>query len=268
MKKEFNIIKPNLYVLENEVYFSAETKEILKISRDVDKVVKEHIGQLKIEEGNLKMAKGEGRQPWDDKFTIPFNEYLDILEKREKFSPISYGYASMFNLGYYIDASTAEKTGEVGERNFFKECLKDYSNKNLEKFKEDFPYIKIDKEETLKEMKNTYEKLNSKMPDYLAQFDIIPGIFVHDEENPVKIIGCVNFWQVKSEDKKKIETAKKDLIEKLKEYDGPCLSLDAPELHSQMWRLYNYDNATTLIGKYGDIIKDPLWQTKFFKLDP
>ena len=60
--------------------------------------------------------------------------------------------------------------------------------------------------------------------------------------------------------------AKSELIEKLKEFDGLCLSLDSFNLIMQRNRLL-YD-AEDLVNKYGDILLNRNWGERFFVLDP
>ena len=79
-------------------------------------------------------------------------------------------------------------------------------------------------------------------------------------------LGAVILEQLKAKDKTKIEETKADLIERLKEIGGPCLSFDAPELFFQNNRLY--EDASELIQKYGDILLNPVWRTRLFRLDP
>ena len=52
-----------------------------------------------------------------------------------------------------------------------------------------------------------------------------------------------------------------------KNVKGPCLSLDAPEIMSQVFRLYNI--AHDLIQDYKDVLINPgNWRRRLFRLDP
>ena len=120
--------------------------------------------------------------------------------------------------------------------------------------------LRLDRGKTLGEMKKLYEGLDLNMPDNCASFIIVNGKTMQQN------FGMVDFLQLKAKDKTKIEKAKADLVEKLKEVEGPCLSFDAPGLYEQFARLYV--DAPKLIEEYGDVLKNPMWRARLFKLDP
>ena len=72
--------------------------------------------------------------------------------------------------------------------------------------------------------------------------------------------------QLKAKDISRIEEAKADLVERLKEVDGPSLSFDAPQLHRQIMELYV--DAPKLIRRYGDVLLTRDWERRLFRLDP
>lgn len=129
-------------------------------------------------------------------------------------------------------------------------------------------FLKVfDWKKTLEEMKKLYEELDPKMPENYAELVIVNG-HIQSTKETVKNqnLGVVSFIQLKAKDKSKIEEAKADLVERLKEVDGPCLSFDAPKMFEQMVALY--DDAPKLIEKYGDVLRSPMWKTRLFRLDP
>lgn len=62
------------------------------------------------------------------------------------------------------------------------------------------------------------------------------------------------------------ESVKKKFVDELKEFEGPCLSYDARNIYCQFYRLAK--DANTLANRYGDILVNPIWTEKFFRIDP
>ena len=127
--------------------------------------------------------------------------------------------------------------------------------------------LSVDREKTLQKMKELDQKLSLIIPDNHAELVIVDGkIPSGANELTNQILSVISLIPVKAWDRTKIEEAESELIEKLKEVDGPCLSLDAPSLFGQIVNLYQ--DAPMLIAKYGDILRGPAWQTRLFRLDP
>jgi hypothetical protein len=112
-------------------------------------------------------------------------------------------------------------------------------------------------------MKKLYGKLEQRAPDSYAGLVVVNGE-VH--YSGTKNLGFLFLRELKSQDRAKIEDAKFQLIEKLKQFDGSCLSLDVKSIMSQFCGLY--DNAPWLVEKYGDVLPGSIWRQRLFKRDP
>ncbi len=116
-------------------------------------------------------------------------------------------------------------------------------------------------------MRRLLEELDPKIQDNYAELSIVAGMIPSSKQGiKSQDFGRIRLIQLKAKDRTKIEEAKADLVERLKEVDGPCLSFDAPQIYEQMQRLY--EDAPELIQKYGDILISPNWKTRVFRLDP
>ncbi len=266
MEVKFDVIKPNLYVVGDAIYFSMDNSDFIQATSSIDEVISKHIGILKIKESD-KHVLLDGKSKPSEVYTLPLKEYLGLLKMSlSDETGITYKDADLFGLGYIVDAQTIENSADM---NSWRELKIDLVKPNeiFDKYEEEHGVFRIDREKTLDGMKKLYEELDQKMPDNYAEFYLVNGTIRSSNENfKIQHIGRVLFLQLKAENKNKIEEAKTDLIKKLKEIEGPCLSYDAPVLFNQMFRLYA--KSQVLIQNYGDILKQPNWKTRFFRLDP
>jgi len=270
MEVKFDIVKPNLYVVEDEVYFSMDHSDVVPIGKFVDEVIKRHIGTLKVKESDINIIQSGLSRKTERKYTVPLKKYLNVLNKEirnsGKLKEITNKGAKLFGLSYLIDAQTIENLQDMRNWRAIQEDLAD-PEKAFDEYEKDLLVYRLDRKRTLEEMRKLHQELNPKIPDNYAELVIVSGYVPSGEETILKKnLGVVDFLQLKAKDKTKIEGAKSELVEKLKEVDGPCLSLDAPEIYRQMVRLYS--NAPRLIERYGDILKYPEWKTRLFRLDP
>lgn len=271
MEVKFDIIKPNLYVVEDEVYFGMDASGVVPIGEFVDEVIKRHIGTLKVKESDIDIIQsGLRSKKTKGKYTVPLEKYLHVLNKNIRNSgrlkEITNEGAKLFGLSYLIDAKTIENFQDMKNWREIKEDLAD-PEKLFDGFEEDTLVYRLDRKRTLEKMRKLNQELNPKIPDNCAELVVISGYVPSGKETILrKNLGVVSFLQLKAKDKTKIKEAKSELVEKLKEVDGPCLSLDAPEIYRQMVGLYS--NAPRLIRRYGDILKYPEWETRLFRLDP
>ncbi|MBI2110410.1 hypothetical protein HYT51_01365, partial [Candidatus Woesearchaeota archaeon] len=175
-------------------------------------------------------------------------------------------YNALFGIEHIIDAQTYEDWNDCSKwRGLQRDLVK--PDELFERIERDRLVIRLDRQKTLEEMRELHRKLDLKMPDNYADLFITTGDVASSENRlDEKAIGRITLWQLKAKDRVKIEEAKSALIEILKEVDGPCLSLDAPYLFQQVINLYQ--DSSTLIRRYGDILKSPMWKTRFFRLDP
>lgn len=269
MEVKFDIVRPNLYMVGDEVYFGIDSSDIIPVSRSVDKIIEKQIGVLKVKKTNLEVADFGKSRTTEKVYDTPLRRYLDIREEQfkvGKIAGITNNAAKLFDLGYLIDAQTVENGKDMNDWRLLQHDLAN-PDEDFDRFERNFLFYKLDREKTLKEMKKLYEELDQKTPDNYAEFVVVNGdIPFSEHEIKTQHLGVVSFVQLKAKDKTKIEEAKIDLVERLKEVDGPCLSFDAPRIYKQMIGLYL--NASELIQNYGDILKSPMWQTRLFRLDP
>lgn len=270
MEVKFDIIKPNLYVVEDEVYFSMDHSGVVPISEFVDEVIKRHIGTLKVSESDIDIIQSGLSKKTERKYIVPLEKYLHVLKKEirnsEELKGITNEGAKLFGLSYLIDAQTIENLQDMKN---WREIQKDLANpeKLFDEYEKDRLVYRLDRKRTLEKMRKLNQELDPKIPDNCAELMVVSGLVPSGKETVLrKNLGVVNFLQLKAKDKTKIKEAKSELVEKLKEVDGPCLSLDAPEIYRQMVGLYS--NAPRLIERYGDVLKSPMWETRLFRLDP
>jgi len=205
-----------------------------------------------------------------EKYTTPLNKYLNALEKHRQETSLITGVqnsgSKLFGIGCIVDAQTYEDWSDC--RNW-RDSQRDLAKPDelFERYDRESLVYKLDRQKTLEEMRELHRRLDSKMPENYADLFITRGNVASSENRlEEKAIGRIAFFQLKAKDRAKIEEAKSALIEKLKEVDGPCLSLDAPCLLQQVIDIYQ--DSSELIRRYGDILKSPMWRTRFFRLDP
>ncbi len=271
MKLEFDIIKPNLYVAGNAVYFSMDPSDIIPVSRSVDAIIRKHIGNLKVKELDMEVLESGRSKSNEDKDTIPLKKYLDSLGEKEKhriglYRGITNPSANLFGLSYIIQSQTTGNSRNLSLWRKLQEDLAD-SNETFDRYDKKYSVYRLDREKTLKEMKRLHEELSPKIPDNYAEFVVIDGHAASGEQEvETKNLGVITLSQFKAKDKTNIEKAKSELVEKLKDTDGPCLSLDAPDIYRQMMCLYS--DAPELIQTYGDVLHSSIWKKRLFRLDP
>lgn len=267
MKVKFDIVKPNLYVVGDKVCFGADPSDIISISRSIDEVVKKYVGDLKVKKSDVEVIKSGKSNKTERKYSVPLKIYLDALEEKTKYSGDFIGItdksSQLFGLSHIIDAETIENGNDISQ---WRKLQKDLANpkKAFDEYdKKSLVYI-LDRKKTLKEMKELHQELDPRIPDNHAELVVVSGYVPSGEKTPtIKNLGVVSFVQLKAKDKTKIEKAKSQLVERLKDIEGPCLSLDTLDIYRQMTKLYT--DAPELIQKYGDVLKSP-WKTRLFKL--
>lgn len=270
MEVKFNIIRPNLCVTGDEIYFGIDSSDVIPVSRSINESIGKYIGVLKVKESDLDVAESEESKNTSKDYSVPLTKYLDVIERKSKYefgkSEITNSSAELFGLTYVINAQTIENGYDVADWRALQRDLAD-PDKAFDKHDKSNLVYRLDREKTLKEMRKLHEELNPKIQDNYAEFAIVNEQIPSSEKTitPQKL-GVINLIQLKAKDKTKIKEAKADLVERLKEVDGPSLSFDAPQTYRQMMRLYA--DAPKLIQNYGDVLRIPMWQTRLFKLDP
>ncbi|MBI2110634.1 hypothetical protein HYT51_02545 [Candidatus Woesearchaeota archaeon] len=276
---KYDVIKPNLYIHSNCVYFGLEPADFVKASRCIDEVVSRNIGSLKISEVDFlvrldlgKIKHSEEEMETLRKYTKPLEDYLKTFPdgiiplERDLEGEISNEYAKLFNVGYLVHAVTLEDPSLVGIWNKLKlsrdEVLKDIEkDESLNKLLG----LRIDAERTLAERKRIYDELSSSIPKSCAGLTVVNGEITLNGFGDQKLAGCVAFNQLKDDGQESIENTKSELVERLKSFDGPCLSRDVPQLIDQVLNLTYF--AKNIVLSYGDVLT-PLWRSKLFRFDP
>ncbi len=270
MEVKFDVVKPNLHVIPGiEVYrilFSLDGSEVIPVCRDIDRIVAEYIGDLKVKKGGLEVAE-TGKSEIPGTYEVPFKKFLDVLETSENPDfTITTAPAKLFGLSYIVDAQTIEDYKGI---RLWKNLQKDLSEPDdafdREERRFEFEFAKLDREKTLEEMKKLYQKLDQKVPENYAEIYVTDGLTLSSYED--KKVGSIVVRQLKAKDRTNIENCKSGLIERLKEVDGPCLSFDASGLIVQSLKLEV--DAQKLVNNYGDILTNPnRWRERLFRLDP
>lgn len=276
MKKlEFEIVRPNLYIINAEkgkdIYFALRGKEneeigkgrnIYGLFKSVHDIVEKYIGTLKVKKSDFEILKN-GKAPEEEtKEQVSLRDYLNIAEKRKNFLELPIPEKDIFNTGYLINAKTLSEEDRKNGVDFntylhlCEYCDKDKIFPKELKIEVDINKLKKDIQEKTREC---YEKL----PESLAEFLLI------NAEHPIfKGIHVGNIiLRSKSEANPKIESAESELVELLKNLEGPCLSYDTLSLMNQM--RYVCNDSLEIVSKYGDIILNPQeWKKRLFRLDP
>ena len=226
-KKQFEVVRPNIYGYNENVYFSATNNSLFHATKEIYEVVKRNIGVLKDDMGSGKKRRdllGE------------LQRLKNLQFSKDKLESILYKGFSRFNLGYAIYAGTA------------------FADKYYIEWKK---LSKIERRTGRQRRRIlTLEKKISKNCAYLF---VIAGDSSVQEGNPF-YIGCVNLINVRDKDDKAIERMKDSLLEKLKNIEGPQLSLDTPIIFEQQEKLRS--DIGNLIENYGRILFDPDWRKK------
>ncbi|MBS3080300.1 hypothetical protein J4221_02425 [Candidatus Pacearchaeota archaeon] len=265
-----NVMSDNHASNDNRRYhrsiFGLYSHDVVQVSRDIDKIISQYIGELKVKESNLKSLKEGGRHKSNERFEVPLSKYLDVIVASLKHEPLSHigisqEYSKLFGLSYLIDAQNYE--GDSDDIRHWRGLQLDLAD--LEKYFDDWEQqttTRFDRKRTLEEMKKHYEELDSKMPENFAGF-CISDMSDNDEG---RYIGVINLTQLKAKDSAQIDNAELALVERLKQTDGPCLSMDSFNLLAQ-W-VITFNNARYLVENYGDILLDKNWKRRFFRYDP
>ncbi len=272
-KVEIDVVKPNLHVhcydslfgRVNGIYLGLDDiNSFVQSARAVNQVVREtlHADGLKVKESDLEAFK-KGHTKWRDSetYTAPLDEYLDIFEERGRIPVLNRQYADLFKLDYIIDSTTLELS-ELDLGNWKKDRnVLSNPEKAFDGIDEGGP-LKLDRTRSLDSIRKRYEELDSKIPDQIAELEVIPASL---SQKPF-FIGFVGLVELREDGRGKIESAQAKLVDKLKEFDGPCLSYETHTYYQQFWKLFG--DAQNIVNSYGDILLNPNWQERFFRYDP
>jgi len=266
MEVKYEVVKPNLYVRRDCIYFSLDGSEVVSVSRDIDDIVSRHIENLRVKQSDLEVVRtGKGNPT--RRYEVPLSEFLDAVESNHyKEGRITDNTAMLFDLGYMVDAETFEDYEDIRTWIGLQGDIAE-PDKLFDRLEENSQILKVDRERTLESMNKLYQELDQKMPRNYADFHIINGFVQHRLGFYDKKVGRIFLKQVKTEDRTKVEDCKSQLVERLKEVEGPCLSLDVPGIINQTASLSNH--APYLVRDYGDVLVNPgEWRKRLFKFDP
>lgn len=261
MGVDLNLVKPNLHSFGDGICFAIYSYDVVSAGAFINEVVREDIGELKVRKTDLSAANGV-RMEGEELYTTPLSQFLEVISEKQlgEYEGISKDSARRFGLSYIIGSSTAEDTGEVRDWIKLQACLTNPEN-FFDNYEKNIVY-RLDRKKTLREMKKLKQELAPKIPDNLAEFTMVRGYAPYQEEitQPADL-GVINFFQLKTKDRKKIEKTKSKLIEVLKAFEGPVLSLDALRINGQIFSLY--ENSFVLINCYGDVLSSN-WKNRLF----
>lgn len=268
MEIKIETVTPNVLVHNgNHIVFSLEPREAVSVCRSIDDIIKNHIGELKVREGEFEVMRNRERKeiPLDEQYTIPLSDYLKIPRFSDADLPpyMASQEARLFNLGHLVNAQTSKTYEEI---NVWKRLQTDLSDpeKLFDAWEKDNLAIRLDRKATLENMQRIFAELDSKVPDNFAEFYLTK---LYETPYGTNNVGRIEFEQIKAKGNSKIKQAKSELIERLKQVIGTPLSLDSPYLISQL-RRFSFD-APKLIADYGDVLTNPHgWQNRLFRLDP
>ena len=263
MERTFDVIKPNLYTNLGNIYFGIEEEALIPTATLMNSVISRQIGGLRVRGGELEVLEMGGIS--DSKKMVSLGEFLPALEisrfyGRESKREFILTGTGNFGVSWLIDASTSENKSEIRRWlgvnqgvNDPERCFKEFESKWG---------IVLDKEKTLAEHEKEIEKLKGEIPLNYA------GLLVMRERPDLQephssrkyVIGEICLTNLKEEGKDKLEKTKSELIEILKEKDGPILSLDAPDIFNQCG---NLSRKMDELNQYSpDILLNPNWRSK------
>ena len=117
MKVDIEVVKPNLQVIGDKVYFSlGHPSQFADAGAVIDEAVRKHIGELRVTQGDYKLAISNGREEEASAYTVPFSDYLRAIRQRLQLDPfrgIVTNTSNLFGLGYLALASTAENIDDA-----------------------------------------------------------------------------------------------------------------------------------------------------------
>ncbi len=265
MEVKYDIVKPNVYSVDNVVYFSLGCDDAIPLAKDVDRIAGRNIGDLKVKKSDLELISDWKFKLTDREHTIPLKDYLDAYDRAHQAlgfqSGVTNREGNLLGFSFNVCADTFRSRDNIKTWRALKRELSE-PERVFDRYDEEQLIWKVDRTKTLENMRRVYQELDVKIPDNIAHFDVIS--FRQFSEMS---LGVVAFHQIKSETNKAIEKAKAELIDKLKEIEGPALSFDVPSFVKQIGRI-NFGELTDVVNSYGDILFNPGWPDRLFRIDP
>jgi hypothetical protein len=244
MKVTLEIPQPNVMIdedttedniLQTGVLFGLQSDDVIPVSRTIERIVSERIGELKVTKEDYNVISDNNEQISQEdrtKFTVPLKSCFDHLE-----GSVALGYGLMnehsrvLGLHCLFDSNSLKDDDTINEWRDIRECLKD-PNKYFDRWENENTW-KLDRERTLTEMIKRQQELDALMADHTAAFSMIDA---GEHYRKDCYIGKILLRSLKSEQSSVIDDTKLALVEALKPVKGPCLSKDALDLYDQFWR--------------------------------
>jgi hypothetical protein len=273
-KLEIDVVKPNLHLrrLRNRsyhlMYSIASEKDVYKSSEIIDNIVKKHVDErgLAVEEADYKIMKGESVEEISESF-VPLDIYLYALRKSSlrisKLDGIGSESGRMFGIDYSIKSNNYSDLDLLRVWIGYKELLEGNIDEKFDIIEKN-DFFKIDRAKTIELMREKIDELDAVIPDLSTSHYVFE---VASKKIGRNYIGVIELNVLKEDGIKKADKAVSELVDELKEFKGPCLSLDAKDFTVQRNRFYNA--SKWLVDNYGDILLNlDGWQERFFRFDP
>ncbi len=264
MKLKYDVVKPNLHIVNGSIFFGINPRDLISTSRLIDKIVGRNMEGLKVLEGDLKLVQ-DSQEGVRGEYISELSSYIDAIGE-EHYSIGSEDIRHLNLPGFIIRAQNSKNPNDVSN---WCRLQRDLENPDeaFDKY-EDGRIFKLDRERTLEEMKKLAQELEPKVPTDFARFVIIPGYIpvARGDDLDTKYFGAVTLRNLKGEDNSLVNKTRKELKKGLKKIPGPCLSKDSPDFYQQVEKLSV--DAHHIINRYGDVITSSLWESKLFVLDP
>lgn len=285
MEVKFDIVKPNLYLVNgafgdaSEIYFSlSKDRDLISASRYVDSVVKEFIGQLKVRNSDIEIQRGNFTEI-DRTQTVPLDQYLAEIGRmvpfvsleeaiseenyRKPFFPIADWNTDFLGLPEVLYAHTEEDLQLTSEYQRLKSFIGNFEDavKDLERNQS----VRLDRESTIKFMEQRLEKLSSQIGEQSVEFHVENGAVPAGNNSSGRyLVARISLYPIRVDGKDKIQRVQTSLVEGLKDFEGPGLSFEAPRYMHQSKKLQG--DAHMLVANYGDILRNPKWRNHLLKI--
>ena len=149
MKVEIEIVKPNLQVVEDCVYFSlGHPSQFAAAGLVVDEVVRKYIGKLRVPEAMYRASLHGRNAKNDGGYTIPFSDYIEVIcggLQSDTHKAIISRDSKLFNLSILADANTLENPEDrdvwISMKNFLENPEKAFDETEKENFEKGRPIV-------------------------------------------------------------------------------------------------------------------------------
>lgn len=283
-----------------KIYFAAYgTNELNQWLKQLNKVVEDNIGILKVRPSDVEILKFEKTTTESKRQTTPLSEFLDqvYVGGDHRYGGIASEFSRAFQCSYTIDAATSDPVDRKKYTKIVKTLKhivadpEDYQKTILDNSHEGFPAfstifdVQFNQKKAEKALKDYVKK--NRMPENYAGLVMLP---LDSEQTYIGSLLVERINGGVPEDKKGLisrifgkaskteeaidqlaadnrEQVKDEILEILKDVQGPRLSHDIECLFNQAVRMAH--DSTRYIGPVADIVLNPnTWQQRFVIRDP